>query len=77
MKSLWLLATGLLYAAGSFGVTLSCNVPRNERLARMAHDSAQAVAYWPVYIREWLFWNHVRTVASIVSSACAAVALIQ
>lgn len=71
-RSMLLLAAGLSYLVGSFGVTAAFNVPRNERLARMDADSEEAVAYWPVYVREWLFWNHVRTAASLVSAACAA-----
>ncbi len=74
-KSMLLLAAGLLYALGSFGVTAAFNVPRNERLARLDGDSADAQAYWPVYMREWLFWNHVRSAASLASAACAALAL--
>ena len=71
-RSMLLLAAGLSYLVGSFGVTAAFNVPRNERLARMDADSEEAAAYWPVYVREWLFWNHVRTAASLVSAACAA-----
>ncbi|BAU47339.1 membrane protein [Sulfurifustis variabilis] len=71
----WLLASGLLYLVGSFGVTLAFNVPRNERLARLDPESAEAAGYWRTYVREWTRWNHVRTVASMTSTACAAVAL--
>jgi uncharacterized membrane protein len=74
-RSPWLIAAGLLYLVGCFGVTVAFNVPRNQRLAAMAADSTQAAAYWGVYVREWTLWNHVRTVASIASAACAAVAL--
>jgi uncharacterized membrane protein len=74
-RSVLLLVAGICYLVGSFGVTAAFNVPRNERLARMEGQSAEAVAYWPVYVREWLFWNHVRTVASVASAASAAVAL--
>lgn len=71
----WLLASGLLYLAGSFGVTAACNVPRNERLAGLGADSAKAAGYWPTYVGEWTRWNHVRTVASAAAAACAAAAL--
>ena len=67
-----LLAAGLLYALGTFGVTGALNVPRNERLARMDAASPEAAAYWPVYVREWTFWSHVRTLAALASAACAA-----
>lgn len=62
----------LSYLLGSFGVTMACNVPRNERLARLRADDAQAEAVWRDYLREWTHWNHVRTVASVL----AAVALV-
>lgn len=74
-RSVLLLLAGGSYLAGSFGVTAAFNVPRNERLARLDAESTEAIAYWPVYVREWLRWNHVRTAASILSAACAACAL--
>jgi uncharacterized membrane protein len=67
----WLLAAGLLYAVGNFGVTMAFNVPRNNHLARLDAASAEAAAWWPVYVREWTFWNHVRTVAGLAAAACA------
>lgn len=74
-SSSWLLASGLLYLLGSFLVTVAFNVPRNERLARLEAESAQASEYWVVYLREWSRWNHVRLVASVASAACSAGAL--
>lgn len=71
-RSLLLLLAGLSYLVGAFGVTAVFNVPRNQRLARMEAESAEAAAYWPVYVREWLRWNHVRTAAAMLSAACAA-----
>jgi uncharacterized membrane protein len=73
-RSLLLLLAGVCYLVGSFGVTAGFNVPRNERLARMDGQSDEAAAYWPVYLREWLRWNHVRTVASLLCAAGAAIA---
>lgn len=75
-RSPWLLAAGVLYAVGTFGVTIAFNVPRNDRLARLDAASTEAVDYWPVYVREWTFWNHVRTVAGLASAACAACAAV-
>ncbi len=73
--SLWLMAAGSLYLAGTWGVTLACNVPRNDRLGRIDPSSADAIAYWPRYVEEWSAWNHVRTIAALASCACAAIAL--
>ncbi|HMO44751.1 MAG TPA: DUF1772 domain-containing protein [Rubrivivax sp.] len=75
MRSAWLLAAAVLYVAGCFGVTAAFNVPRNERLARLPPDSAEAAAYWPVYLKQWLWWNHVRTVAAAACAAAASVSL--
>ncbi len=74
-RSPLLLASGLLYAVGSFLVTVAFNVPRNDRLAGLDAQSPEAAAYWPIYLQEWMRWNHVRTVASVASAACAAGAL--
>ncbi len=74
-RSPLLMTGGLLYLMGTFFVTMSLNVPRNERLARLDAQSPQGAEYWPVYMREWTTWNHVRTAASIASAACSAAAL--
>ena len=71
-RSVLLLAAGLLYLGGCFIVTIAFNVPRNERLARLNAESPQAAAYWVTYLREWMHWNHVRTIASVASAACSA-----
>lgn len=75
-RSMLLFLAGVLYLLGSFGVTVAYNVPRNERLARLDADASEATAYWPVYLRGWLLWNHVRSVASVLSAGCAAAALV-
>jgi len=74
-RSPLLVAAGALYVVGSFLVTGRCNVPMNDRLARMDALSPEAAAYWPRYVQEWLRWNHVRTAASAASCACCALAL--
>ena len=73
-RSALLFGAGLFYLLGSFGVTAAFNVPRNERLARLDSASEAATLYWPVYVTEWLRWNHVRTAASLASAACAGAA---
>lgn len=44
-------------------------------LAAATIVSPEAAAYWSVYVREWGFWNHARTIASLASCACAGAAL--
>jgi uncharacterized membrane protein len=70
----WLFAAFAVYTVGSVGVTMALNVPRNNRLASMAATSSEAVSYWPVYVKEWLLWNHVRTVASLLAAAGCVIA---
>lgn len=68
MSTPLLLTACLLYLAGVFGVTAGLNIPLNDRLA--AHDppSAAAAQFWPVYVSEWLKWNHLRTFCSLAAS---------
>ncbi|WP_055525960.1 DUF1772 domain-containing protein, partial [Streptomyces graminilatus] len=63
-----LLIGSALYLFGSFGLTMGANVPRNNALARLDPGTAEAASYWPVYVREWTRWNHIRTVASGAAS---------
>jgi uncharacterized membrane protein len=71
----WLLAAAILYVGGTFMVTIRGNVPLNNRLAKLDPASAEALDFWPVYVRDWTRLNHLRTVSSIAASACAACAL--
>ncbi|MFE6827471.1 DUF1772 domain-containing protein [Streptomyces sp. NPDC057690] len=70
-----LLLGSALYLCGAFGVTVAANVPRNEALARLAPGTPEAVTYWPVYLRQWTRWNHVRAVASAASAVVYVLAL--
>ncbi|HEY8986604.1 MAG TPA: anthrone oxygenase family protein [Streptomyces sp.] len=69
-----LLGSGL-YLVGAFGVTAAANVPRNEKLRALGAESAEGLAYWPTYLREWTLWNHVRTAASGAAAVAYALAL--
>jgi uncharacterized membrane protein len=73
----WLLASFVVYLAGSVGVTMVFNVPRNNRLAALEATSPEAATYWPIYLREWLRWNHVRCLAALFAAAAAALAIAQ
>lgn len=63
------LAGGVAYLAGTFGVTMACNVPRNNALASVDPESAAGAYFWANYRRSWTAWNHVRTLAAIVATA--------
>jgi uncharacterized membrane protein len=71
----WLLAGTLLYLVGCIGVTMRCNVPRNNALAAVAAESAEGARLWPRYVAEWTAWNHVRVVACLASAAALTLAL--
>ena len=42
IRSPLLIAAAVLYVVGSFGVTMACNVPRNERLSALPAESSAA-----------------------------------
>ena len=68
------LAASLLYLFGCFGVTMLFNVPLNNQLAAVA--PAQEAALWSRYLDVWTLWNHVRTLASILSAILFTAALV-
>jgi len=63
-----LAAGSLCYLLGTFGVTMSFNVPRNNALARQEPASPEAVGFWQGYVAGWTRWNHVRTLAALVGA---------
>ena len=67
--SAWMLAGGLLYLIGAFGVTVVFNVPRNDALAAVDPASPEGARVWAGYLVTWTTWNHVRTIASLVATA--------
>lgn len=65
-----ILLAGLVYVVGCFGVTVFCNVPMNEALAKMDLSEGSTRDYWiATYLPRWTFWNTVRTIACAVSAA--------
>jgi uncharacterized membrane protein len=64
------LAACALYLLGTLGVTLAFNVPRNDALARLLPESAEAAVYWPLYVAEWGRWNELRAAAALAAAAC-------
>lgn len=58
---------GLVYVLGMFVVTMVFNVPLNNSLA--AVGPADAPAVWAHYLKDWTWWNHVRTLSSLAASA--------
>jgi uncharacterized membrane protein len=71
-----ILAASLIYIVGSIGVTMVFNVPLNDALANVQANTPESVTLWSRYLDNWTAWNHVRTVASIVSAVLFTAALI-
>ena len=66
---------GVIYLVGSLLVTALFNVPRNEKLADVRSDSAEAAELWSRYVAEWTAWNHLRAVASLLAAALLTIAI--
>lgn len=75
-SGLALLLGGGLYVVGTFGVTVACNVPRNEALARADPDGPDAATTWSTYDREWTAWNTIRALAALAAMAAFVAALL-
>jgi len=54
-SNLWINLATISHIVGSFGVIITQNVPRNNRLEK-------ASDYWGSYLKKWIFWNHIRTI---------------
>ena len=73
--AVYLALGAVLYLAGGLLVTMVCNVPRNEALARLARADPQGASRWAGYVASWTAWNHVRTAASLAAAAAFSIAL--
>lgn len=63
----WLLMIGgLAYALGCAGVTMVFNVPLNNALAAADPNAAGSAGLWASYLKDWTFWNTVRTVSAAI-----------
>lgn len=71
-----ILAAGLLYLIGCVGVTILGNVPLNDKLAAVEPGTSEAAVLWAAFLPGWLFWNHVRMVATLAAAIGFTVALV-
>ncbi len=71
--SLYLLISALTYLIGPFGITMLFNVPLNNLLART--DVSDANEIWPMYQKNWQWWNHIRTYIGVASIVFMAIGL--
>ena len=74
-SALPLLAGGLTYLVGTFGLTAGYHVPRNNALDTVDPSGTEAAALWTRYLHGWTRCNHVRGCASVAASALFIVAL--
>ena len=65
----YLLAGSALYLSGAMVVTVVFNLPRNDSLARVDPEGAEAAGSWSRYLAEWTVWNHLRGAAALAASA--------
>ena len=72
----WAIAGGVVYVLGSIVVTIVFNVPLNNRLAAVDADSEAGAQMWQIYLVRWVRWNHVRSVATIVSTLLLIMAIL-
>jgi uncharacterized membrane protein len=74
--SAWLIAGGMIYIVGSIGVTVIFNVPMNNEL--MVADPTQPEGHklWSEYLTNWTFWNHIRTILSLLASGSLIMAMV-
>jgi len=71
----YLLLGSLLYLIGTFGVTIVCNVPLNDALAKVNPDSTEGASLWSSYLTNWTIWNHIRAAAALAAAAALTIAL--
>lgn len=71
-----LIMTGaLLYLVGSIGVTMLFNVPLNNQLQAVSPSATDMETQWRAYRGPWTRWNHVRTVACLLTAALFALSI--
>ncbi len=65
IRNIFLLVGSICYIIGPFGITVTCNVPLNDKLA--AVKPAEGADLWTEYQVKWQRWNHIRTYIGIAS----------
>lgn len=66
--SLLMISGAAFYIFASFLSTIAFNVPMNDALAKVSGNGPEAAGVWASYLKDWTWWNHVRTVASLLAS---------
>lgn len=71
------IAGGALYVFGTFIVTMVCNVPLNDRMARISPAAAEAAHAWSQFVQQWGPWNTVRSLAALGAALALTIGLVQ
>ena len=71
----WLLAGSAVYLMGAIGLTIAYHVPRNNALAAVEPQAAEAAGRWTRYVAEWTRWNHLRAAAALAAAVSFTLAL--
>lgn len=71
-----LVLASLVYLPSVFFMTLFGNVPMNNRLENLDHNSTQAHAYWKDYGQKWTRLNHIRSIGSLITAGLYLIAAI-
>lgn len=56
-------------------LTIAVHVPRNDALALVDPDTADAARTWATYARAWTAWNHLRAAGPIAGATVLALGL--
>ena len=59
-----LMISGIIFFIGTTFVTITRNVPLNNQLRDATSERTQV---WKKYLKEWVFWNHVRSICAVTS----------
>lgn len=70
-----LIAAAAVYIIGCIISTVVFNVPLNNRLEAVDSHSEEGRKLWSVYVLQWTRWNHVRSIATLISTFLLALTL--
>lgn len=65
---LFLVLATLAYVVTCLISTIAFNVPLNNKLDSSDSQSSEGLEFWQQYLDTWTKWNHVRSLACVVST---------
>ena len=68
-------AAAVIYSLACVVSTMAFNVPLNNRLDGVSPDSSEGYEFWQTYLNSWTRWNHLRSIATMLSTICLAISL--